>query len=447
MYSLKINCRLITPMFMAGADGRTPELRPSEFKGMMRWWWRAIKAEDDIEKLKKEEVKIFGGTGEGEGRSKVKVVINFDPIQFNEHRKDNLKSWYQLNWRFDRNGNTLVGNDAGIGYLFYSTVLPNREKQFIKDGFEFDIQINSFDNEAFRQAIASLWLAIYLGGFGTRARRGGGNITVVPTDQSELFDNKLDFFIRGNDQEAVAKWLVSNFKKVSKIINGSECTKNFAYSYSNLSFSRFIISSQNFTSWKDALSELGKIYSDFRTVHKVDIFDVGAFGLPVVHRSRNSTLKPKNHERRSSPLIFKVLESSGRFYWLVIRMSGEFLPRGEVLEFREKTQKSDYRLIDKFWEELKNNGQEFILSKPEIIDTITEKIIKDLNPIKIVLFGSRARGDATKGSDIDIAIEGEIPLSLLELSAPCDIVQVNKVGKRLKEKIQREGIVIYEREG
>jgi len=51
---LKLKCRLITPMFMAGADGRTPELRPSEFKGMMRWWWRAIKAEDDIERIKKE---------------------------------------------------------------------------------------------------------------------------------------------------------------------------------------------------------------------------------------------------------------------------------------------------------------------------------------------------------------------------------------------------------
>lgn len=48
---------------MAGADGRTPELGPSEFKGMMRFWWRAVKAEDDIAKLKKEENGIFGGTG------------------------------------------------------------------------------------------------------------------------------------------------------------------------------------------------------------------------------------------------------------------------------------------------------------------------------------------------------------------------------------------------
>ncbi len=35
MREIKFVCKVITPMFMTGADGRTPELRPSEFKGMM----------------------------------------------------------------------------------------------------------------------------------------------------------------------------------------------------------------------------------------------------------------------------------------------------------------------------------------------------------------------------------------------------------------------------
>ena len=54
VHSVIFKCRVVTPMFMAGADNETPELRPSEFKGMMRFWWRAIKAEDNIEKLKQE---------------------------------------------------------------------------------------------------------------------------------------------------------------------------------------------------------------------------------------------------------------------------------------------------------------------------------------------------------------------------------------------------------
>jgi CRISPR type III-B/RAMP module RAMP protein Cmr1 len=71
---VKFTCSVVTPMFMAGADGRTPELRPSEFKGIMRFWWRAIREDDDIEKLKEEEAKIFGGT-EKEGKSKVAIRI------------------------------------------------------------------------------------------------------------------------------------------------------------------------------------------------------------------------------------------------------------------------------------------------------------------------------------------------------------------------------------
>ncbi len=103
MYSLTLKCNLIPPMFMAGADNKTPELRPSEFKGMMRWWWRAIKAEDNIEKLRKEEAQIFGGTGEKEGKSKIKIVVTLDkPINGNDI-------------------STEIKNYEGIKYLYYST--------------------------------------------------------------------------------------------------------------------------------------------------------------------------------------------------------------------------------------------------------------------------------------------------------------------------------------
>ena len=53
MKTEEITLKVITPMFMLGADNRTPELRPSEFKGMMRFWWRAIKASNDISNLRK----------------------------------------------------------------------------------------------------------------------------------------------------------------------------------------------------------------------------------------------------------------------------------------------------------------------------------------------------------------------------------------------------------
>ena len=443
MYRLNLKCKLITPMFMAGANGRTPELRASEFKGMMRWWWRAIRALDDINKLSKEESNIFGGSGDGEGKSKVKirVLYNLDCGKVGR----NLKNDYRLEWSFDQKEKTLVGRHAGIGYLLYSTILPRSERGFLKDGFEFEILLESFDKVAFDNAVASLWAAIYLGGFGTRARRGGGNISVEEAkgDSTGNFLWKLD----KNNPSDIAQWLIDNFKEVLNFINGAPKPQNFASSYSNLSFSRFIISNESYSTREEALSKIGEIYKNFRDEHRGDIFDVGVFGLPVSHRSENSVLKSMSYSRRSSPIIIKVIASSEKFYWFVLRLYGEFLPNNEVLKFKDKTQKADYRLIDEFWNRLKSVGNEYILMSPQILEGIKEKIINSLNPSKILIFGSRARGDAHKNSDIDLAVETDSSIDGLEIGAPCDIVSLKKANDKLKSRIEREGVLIYEREG
>lgn len=227
------------------------------------------------------------------------------------------------------------------------------------------------------------------------------------------------------------------------MISGSPAFETFVSSYSNLSFSRFLISSQGFSSWIDALSDIGKIYSDFRYRKRGDIFEVGAFGLPVVHR--RGQLTSKRYNRRSSPLIFKILKSKEKYYWLVLRLFGEFLPEGTALKFNEKTQKPDYKLIDEFWNELKKKGKEDILSEPQILEKIKNELIKQCNPSKIILFGSKARGDAHKNSDIDLAIETNRPIEPLDLNAPCDILLLNKASKELLDRIKREGVLLYER--
>lgn len=458
MEFIRLKCEVITPMFMAGADITQPELRPSEFKGMMRWWWRAIKAEDNIEKLREDESKIFGGTGEEQGKSKVKIKVSCSNLESN--KGNNLKSDYNLNWRFDRDSNSLTGEHAGIGYLLYSTVLPRQERGYIRPDYHFDLELSSFSEKEFKQALGALWLSIYLGGFGTRARRGGGNLAVLNNSENNF---GLDFIVKGNTPQEVANWVIGNFKKVCKMITGDEKPENFAVSYSNLGFSRFILSKKGFSTWIGALNDIGKIFMDFRIRHKKEIFDTAIFGLPVLHRGSDTTVLGGNFdknnkikekiERRSSPLWIKVLKSQEKFYWMVLRLSGEFLEEGKVLLNMGRgnstiisSQKPDYRLIDEFWNALKNDyGEEFILSRPKVLDNIIEKIKKETNPKKIILFGSRARGDAYKKSDIDIAVDTDRPLSFPELNI--DIVNLNKVEQKLHEKIEKEGVIVYERKG
>lgn len=156
MKSATFKCKVITPMFMAGADGRTPELRPSEFKGMIRFWWRAIKAKDSIEELRKEEAGIFGGTGKGEGKSKINVTI------FGKEIKDNK----------------------------YRPLPHSNNKEFtfpaIMPGSKFEIVLLSRFDAEYELCKDVFVISTILGGFGKRSRRGFGSIKILDSEEITL---------------------------------------------------------------------------------------------------------------------------------------------------------------------------------------------------------------------------------------------------------------------
>lgn len=92
----------------------------------------------------------------------------------------------------------------------------------------------------------------------------------------------------------------------------------------------------------------------------------------------------------------------------------------------------------------------------DLLNQITEKILKEVKPEKIVIFGSQVRNDKTKSSDIDIALFGVTDAKIFilkdklneELSTLRDIDLVlfdTLKNEKLRERILKEGIVIYER--
>lgn len=365
---LKLKCRLITPMFMAGGDGRTPELRPSEFKGMMRWWWRAIKAEDDIKRLKEEEAKIFGGAGEGEGKSKVQLRIKgISPLNIG----NNLKEDYRLNWYFNRNTSSLVGENAGIGYLLYSTVLPQRERSYIKDGYEFELTLISMDEEAFNKACSSLWLAIYLGGFGTRARRGGGNIEITEVNGDET--GSLNFKCDAENISKLKDFLKRNLERIKEICEAN--THSAQLEYTNLKNPRILIFEPK-NNWKDALNFLGEAYKNFRSRNKSQIFETAAFGMPVMHSRFSVRMVPyivpnkkgRLSDRWASPLIFKVIKTSYNLYFpVIIKLSAG----GIKYIGKEKKEDGDWELennnVKNFTENLINTFLNTLPKKEELV--------------------------------------------------------------------------------
>lgn len=83
----------------------------------------------------------------------------------------------------------------------------------------------------------------------------------------------------------------------------------------------------------------------------------------------------------------------------------------------------------------------------DLLENIVRVIVRYLNPERIIIFGSGARGDYKKTSDIDIAIDckGDIVFPGEILDEEITIVNLRKVNKRLRREILREGITVYEK--
>ena len=80
-----------------------------------------------------------------------------------------------------------------------------------------------------------------------------------------------------------------------------------------------------------------------------------------------------------------------------------------------------------------------------------KKVINKYSDYEFIVFGSRARGDYKNGSDLDLAVKGEIDeknyyailnsFDLLDIPYMIDIVFICKVKKKeLLDAIQRDGV-------
>jgi len=160
MQTITFTCETITPMFLAGADGNTPELRPPSIKGALRFWWRAMNGHLDLKTLKEQESLIFGGTDSGQGRSKVLIrveqhskvqsALKTADSELVPHRGTKKKAFM-------------------VNQNFKISLSLTQEKVLNKNGTEiFNIDKMS----------ALFQLTCILGGFGKRVRRGMGSVNI-----------------------------------------------------------------------------------------------------------------------------------------------------------------------------------------------------------------------------------------------------------------------------
>lgn len=171
-------CQLITPLFMAGADQGRAELRAPSIKGAIRWWFRAMMGGvlgDNIPQLHRLESRVFGSTDAGSPISvRIKNVKPDPPRTLPQPRLPHKTENDEKAWR-----------------------------NAIKPGQTFRIELSLANRFSARGEMLldvakhSLLLALTLGGFGNRSRRGFGSVYLSgewPKEEKEIVRNAEKVF-------------------------------------------------------------------------------------------------------------------------------------------------------------------------------------------------------------------------------------------------------------
>ena len=297
MRTLKFKLEVITPMFIAGADQQSIEnegLRPASLRGLMRWWFRAIMGGmvtlKDMQDL---ESRIFGST---QVRSRIKITTATDskPCRIDIPSK--------------------------LRYLWFSISMQERKGYPQKS--QFEIVLHSDDERALKIASACLWTLVYLGGIGSRMRRGAGSVKIVEAS-SEI---PYEFLFKGKTLREAKSFIEENLEKIFKDFREYADKKyhpptspNFAVLSKNYAKISILDSkTDKFNKFEEALSEIGDKYKQFRK--DKNLIERLTLGLPIISphnlrraessiRKKLSFEKIKNIKKLEEDKLIKKIKS------------------------------------------------------------------------------------------------------------------------------------------
>lgn len=184
--------RVTTPLFAGGATPARAELRAASFKGLLRFWWRALPGQVRLSstELARAEAALFGSARLGQSRVRMRLEVLRESSPLMPPR------------RLNRDGSG-AGNDGnligpGARYLGYGLIQAfdskDREtRRVIKAAGELQRPcllaplelwlyvhlLPGVSDEQAEQVESALILMGTLGGLGSRARRGFGSLSLV----------------------------------------------------------------------------------------------------------------------------------------------------------------------------------------------------------------------------------------------------------------------------
>lgn len=336
-HSITAEFCLNTPLFSSGADRTKPELRVSEIKAALRFWWRTMNyrlltdPEGCITQLSKRESELFGST---QGQSPFLLRMLANNIDASP-----IKSATEL----------VTSNKAQ--YLGYG-LAETDAKRFGKAAdscptFTIELTLKAKAVDYQQEYINTLKLFGLFGGLGYRSRRGFGSVTL-----QKLWIN--------NEEQTLpdaAKAYDQLFNKDDGLLSQCPCV-GVAPEYSafvkNTSFCRIVALQNNHPPFSTGMNALDAVAGQFKTLltgpspgtprqqtgRSVRLDDVSwaYMGLPRKYGTGSAEHHPgvlpdqrnlEELERRASPLFFHVYKAGqGDYRVVAILFKSRFLPDG-----------------------------------------------------------------------------------------------------------------------
>lgn len=336
METITFHCKVITPMFLAGADGQTPELRAPSIKGAMRFWWRALNGHLGVEEMREKEVKIFGGAiGDKAFKSNVFVRIKKQNLNYSQDKfpYHNYSTYYRRGRMVGSPGREKQMDEFKINILDYLAFgisdRGNIGRPYITPGSAFQVELKSvkLSAEQFKGVIKAFVTLVQYGGLGSRSRNGFGGIKIE--------NNGVERVRIDNVKSDIAGFTAASIK--TEIVYEDEATHN---------------------SWDKALANIGKRYQNAReTVERWHHYEKRVLlSHPTIIRERGRSKEVDEtileNGRHSKPYFMHVEEMGKKqFIGQILCMPYDFLRR--TVYYSQRQQEEYFKAIDGFNEKIK----------------------------------------------------------------------------------------------
>ncbi len=344
MQEVKFALCTLTPLFLAGADQTKAELRAPTFRGLMRYWLRAVVGglvgtdKKGLEQVIAAETAVFGATDIGSTVSIKVSGVSSEPKEFTEQISVRVGGKWQA---------------TGKGYLLWSMARSGRvdkgnlkpARWFFPPGTNFQITLStrSGNETKLKQAVAAVWLLTHLGSIGSRSRRCAGSLAV-----HVVGSNTTDFPFNTPENAQVLKQQIEQGIRTARALYGADISeqqtmREAQFDVLTRGMCRIWIlqDEQPWYSAEIAMQRLGEKLQDYRS--NIPIGQRKIFGLPLPPIIFN--------KRRASPLLLRVAELQGNRY---VGIAVLFKTAGSDV-FME-----DYKLIENWANEFREK-QEVIL--------------------------------------------------------------------------------------